>query len=54
MQLMPIHAWRFTRQGWDYWVDVFVPERNVAIAYELYLEQSWNPWLSSWSCWVSY
>jgi hypothetical protein len=44
MQLMSVHAWRFARRGWDYWVDVFVPERNVAIAYELYQEQGWGIW----------
>ncbi|KKL19588.1 hypothetical protein LCGC14_2463910, partial [marine sediment metagenome] len=44
MQLMPVHAWRFAARGWDYWVDVFVPERNVAIGYELWLEQGWVPW----------
>ncbi len=43
-QLMPVHAWRFAQRGWDYWVDVFVPERNVAIAYELWVEQGWAPW----------
>ena len=44
MQLMSVHAWRFARRGWDYWVDVFVPERNVAIGYELWLEQGWGIW----------
>ena len=52
MQLMPVHAWRFARRGWDYWVDVFVPERNVAIAYELYVDwKGWLPWESSRNCW---
>lgn len=48
MQIMPLHAWRFTRQGWDYWVDVFRPERNVAIGYELWVDEGWTPWLASW------
>ena len=47
MQLMPVHAWRFSSRGWDYWTDVFVPERNVAIGYEIWSEQGWFPW----GCW---
>ncbi len=43
-QLMPVHAWRFTRRGWSYWTDAFVPARNVAIAYEIYMDQGWAPW----------
>lgn len=47
-QIMPMHAWRFSRRGWDYWTDAFVPERNVAVAHELWSERIWDPWLSSW------
>jgi hypothetical protein len=45
MQLMPLHAWRFAARGWDYWTDWSIPERNVAIAHEIWLEQSWIPWI---------
>lgn len=44
MMIHPVHAWRFERLGWDYWTDVFVPERNLAIAAEIYAEQGWRPW----------
>ena len=37
-QLYDGHAWRFERRGWT-WDDAFDPERNVAIAYELWLDQ---------------
>lgn len=47
-ELMPVHAWRFERRGWDYWTDWGDPEKNTAIAYELWAEQGWTPWLSSW------
>jgi len=45
MQIMPVHADKFAAHGWDYWADVFVPERNIAIGYEVYLEWGgWGPW----------
>ena len=47
-QLMPVHAWRFAARGWNYWTDWDDPVRNTAIAYELWSEQGWTPWMSSW------
>ena len=51
-QLMPVHAWRFAQRGWDYWTDWSDPEKNIAIAHELWADQGWTPWLSSypWGC----
>ena len=49
-QLGEVHAWRFERRGWDWGVDGLVLERNIAIAYELWLEQGWSPWGFSGSC----
>ena len=43
-QLMPVHAWRFTARGWDYWTDWMDVEKNVAVAHDLWLEQGWIPW----------
>lgn len=43
MQLAAVHAWRFARRGWT-WDDAFDPERNIAIAHEIYLESGWQPW----------
>jgi LysM repeat protein len=43
-QISPVHRWRFTRRGWS-WADAFVPERNIAIAFEIYSEaKGWWPW----------
>jgi len=47
-QLMPVHAWRFTARGWNYWTDWDDPVKNAAIAYEIWIEQGWAPWMSSW------
>lgn len=43
-QINAVHAGRFTKRGWDYYVDAFVPERNLAVAEEIYLDQGWSPW----------
>lgn len=42
-QLSPIHAWRFEARGWT-WLDSFVAERNIAVAFDLYSERGWEPW----------
>lgn len=42
-QLYDGHIWRFERRGWT-WDDAFDSAKNVAIAYELYLEEGWGPW----------
>ena len=43
-QIAVVHKWRFERRGWT-WDDAFVPDRNVAIAYEIYEEaKGWWPW----------
>lgn len=43
-QISPLHAWRFAQWGWDFWVDALVVARNVAVAFEIWLEQGWRPW----------
>ena len=43
-QIASLHAWRFTKRGWDFWTDALVLERNVAIAYEIWAQQGWRPW----------
>lgn len=43
-QISPIHAWRFSAHGWDFWNDGTVLERNVVIAYEIYKERWWYAW----------
>ena len=43
-QLMPVHAWRFTARGWDYWTDWMDVEKNVAVAHDLWLERGWAAW----------
>lgn len=43
-QIATVHAWRFQQRGWT-WNDAFVPEKNIAIAYEIYAEAGgWWPW----------
>lgn len=42
-QLSSVHAEKFARRGWT-WADAFDAERNVAIAYEIWLDSSWSPW----------
>lgn len=44
MQLMPVHAHRFAARGWNFYDDALDPVKNIAIAYELWLEQGWWPW----------
>lgn len=41
--MMSYHAPRFYARGWTYddWAD---PEKNTAIAFELWSEQGWRPW----------
>lgn len=42
-QLHPIHHWRFYEKGWDpYSFDI---AQNVQVAFELWLEQGWEPWV---------
>jgi len=43
-QLGSVHAWRFTAHGWNWEMDGLVLERNVAVAYEIWVEQGWRPW----------
>lgn len=45
-QLHPVHAAKFYTRGWT-WDDAFRPERNLAIAYQIWLDQGWAPW----TCW---
>ena len=37
------HHKRFEAHGWGY-EDAFVPERNIQVAHEIWLEQGWRPW----------
>jgi len=38
------HEWRFLRRGWT-WADAFDAERNIAVAYEIWVDNSgWSPW----------
>lgn len=46
-QLMPVHAWRFEARGWSFYDDALIPERNIAVAFDLWSEQGWRPW----ACW---
>lgn len=45
-QIHPIHAAKFYTRGWT-WDDAFRPERNLAIADQIWLDQGWAPW----TCW---
>jgi len=44
-QINEVHAEKFTRRGWDYYTDAFVPARNLTIAEEIYLDQGFGPWM---------
>jgi len=48
-QVSYVHAWRYAARGWDW--DTASDEQHIAIAYEIWLEQSWWPWRFSASCW---
>lgn len=45
-QISPIHAWRFTNRGMDFWSDALVLEANLDVAFEIWTERWW--W--AWSC----
>lgn len=45
-QISPIHAWRFSARGLDFWTDAVVLEVNLEVAFEIYQERWW--W--AWSC----
>ena len=47
-QINVIHAWRFAEKGWDYFVDAFVPERNLAVAWDIYVSRNYS--FAAWSC----
>jgi hypothetical protein len=49
-QLGKVHAPRFAQHGWDWDTDGLIPERNIAIAHEIWQEQGWWPWRFSASC----
>ena len=49
-QLGEVHAPRFSRHGWDWDTDGLIPERNIAVAYEIQQEQGWWPWRFSAFC----
>ena len=40
--------WRFLRRGWT-WKDAKDAEKNTEIAFEIWSEQGWNPWMTK-SC----
>lgn len=44
-QLMPVHAWRFTKHGWNWDTDRFDPYKNTVIAVEVWKD---NP--NAWQC----
>jgi MFS family permease len=48
MQLHPVHAAKFLARGWT-WDDAFVPERNLAVAHDIYLAEGWTPWSWRWA-----
>lgn len=45
-QISPIHAWRFSKRGLDFWTDATILEVNLEVAFEIYQERWW--W--AWSC----
>lgn len=45
MQIMPVHAPRFSKRGWNYESDKFDPIKNLTIAAEIYKESGWGPWV---------
>ena len=47
-QVSYIHAWRHAARGWDW--DTASDEQHIAVAYEIWLEQSWWPWRFSTLC----
>ena len=50
MQILSIHADRFTARGWS-WDDAFDPQRNIAIGYEIWADrESWGRGWDAWSC----
>ena len=48
-QISYVHAPRYAVRGWD-WATA-TDEQHIAIAHEIWQEQSWEPWLSSGACW---
>jgi hypothetical protein len=50
LQIAPLHAWRFTRLGLDYYRDGADPYYNSAVAYWIYKDSlaatgnGWRPW----------
>lgn len=43
-QIMPIHAHRFTKRGWDYWQDRFDPYKNSVVAVEIMQSSGTGAW----------
>jgi hypothetical protein len=43
-QIMPLHAYRFTKRGWDYWRDWMDARKNTAIAIEIKRDQGIRAW----------
>lgn len=45
-QIMPLHAPKFAKRGWDYWQDRFDPYKNSVVAIEIMQTSG----LAAWSC----
>lgn len=43
-QISPIHAWRFTARGLNFWEHALILEVNLDVAYEIYEERWWYAW----------
>lgn len=43
-QLSYVHAPKFSVRGWSWDTDGLILERNVAIAFEIWSAQGWQPW----------
>lgn len=43
-QIMPIHAEKFTRRGWNYWTDWMDPYKNTVVAIEILQTQGLRAW----------
>lgn len=43
-QISPIHAWRFSARGLDFWTHALILEVNLEIAYEIYKDRWWYAW----------